>query len=354
MREFGTPHLTIPLTLYVHFPWCVRKCPYCDFNSHPLNGKLDEKGYLDALQQDLAVQLEDVSAHSIQSVFFGGGTPSLLSPETFAELLNGLSKVISSNAEVTMEANPGTTEHYPFGEYRAAGINRLSLGAQSFSDDQLARLGRIHSSIDTFESFARARAGGFENVNLDLMYALEKQSPDEAMFDLESAIKLAPEHISWYQLTIEPKTEFAKRPPILASESAVDGMEKRGHAMLADAGFQRYEVSAYATSSRQCMHNLNYWTFGDYLGAGAGAHGKRSNTTIVRTSKPRQPRLYLAEPTAARQQELEQDDLAGEFLMNALRLTDGVPFELFTRHTGLPLETISERWQELVGQSTAA
>ncbi|MCH8142052.1 MAG: radical SAM family heme chaperone HemW [Proteobacteria bacterium] len=351
MYQTGSTHLTIPLSLYVHFPWCVRKCPYCDFNSHPLSGTLDEAGYLRALQRDLEIQLEDVPANSIQSVFFGGGTPSLFSPGAFAELLDGLSDVMVPNAEVTMEANPGTTEYHNFQEYRAAGINRLSLGAQSFSNVQLERLGRIHSAFETSESFAKARTGGFANVNLDLMYALPQQTVSEAIFDLTSAIALAPEHISWYQLTIEPKTEFARRPPILASESAVEGMEKRGHALLADAGYRRYEISAYATESHQCLHNLNYWTFGDYLGAGAGAHGKRSRPTgIVRTSKPRQPRLYLANPEATNQLGLAECELAGEFMMNALRLSDGVSFELFTQRTGVPFETISEQWQTLVNQ----
>ncbi|MCZ6644499.1 MAG: radical SAM family heme chaperone HemW [Gammaproteobacteria bacterium] len=349
MREARTTHLTIPLSLYVHFPWCVRKCPYCDFNSHPLSGTLDEAGYLLALQQDLKTQLDGISLSSIQSIFFGGGTPSLFSPEAFAELLDGLAALIAPDAEVTMEANPGTTEYHNFHEYRAAGINRLSLGAQSFSDVQLERLGRIHSAFETRESFAKAREGGFDNVNLDLMYGLAQQTVDEAMFDLESAIALTPEHISWYQLTIEPKTEFARRPPILASETSVERMEVCGQALLAEAGYQRYEVSAYAKDSHRCQHNMNYWRFGDYLGAGAGAHGKRSSATgIFRTSKPRQPRLYLADPDATSRNRLKTSELAAEFMMNALRLSDGVPFELFTQHTGLALEAISERWQELV------
>lgn len=355
MREANPIDLTIPLSLYIHFPWCVRKCPYCDFNSHPLRGTLDEAGYLRALRQDLSSQLEDVPTRSIQSIFFGGGTPSLFSPDAFAELLDGLSELMSPDAEVTMEANPGTAEYHDFHEYRAAGINRLSLGAQSFADVQLERLGRIHSACETHESFAKAREGGFDNVNLDLMYALPQQTVDEAMFDLETAIVLAPEHISWYQLTIEPKTEFARRPPILASEAAVEDMEKRGHALLAEAGYRRYEVSAYAKDTHQCLHNSNYWKFGDYLGAGAGAHGKRSNATgIIRTSKPRQPRLYLADPETRKELPLRSGDLPGEFMMNVLRLFDGVEFELFTQRTGLPIEVIDERWQSLVDLGLAS
>ncbi|MCZ6619966.1 MAG: radical SAM family heme chaperone HemW [Gammaproteobacteria bacterium] len=351
MREAGTTALTIPLSLYVHFPWCVRKCPYCDFNSHPLSGTLDEMGYLRALRRDLTIQLADVHAASIKTVFFGGGTPSLFSPAAFAELLEDLSSVISPDAEVTMEANPGTTEYHKFEEYRSAGINRLSLGAQSFSNIQLERLGRIHAASETIESFAKARAGGFDNINLDLMYALSQQTVDDAMFDLSSAIALSPEHISWYQLTIEPKTEFARRPPILASESTVEDMEREGHALLAHAGYQRYEVSAYARDSHQCLHNLNYWTFGDYLGAGAGAHGKRSRATnIVRTSKPRQPRLYLADPLATKHHRLQECEVAAEFMMNALRLSAGVSFELFTERSGLPFEVIAKRWRALVDQ----
>ncbi len=335
--------------LYLHFPWCVRKCPYCDFNSHPLNGTLDEEGYLAALRTDLKFNLPGDAR--IDSVFFGGGTPSLFSPRAFAILLDDLGSHLAADAEITMEANPGTTEHWDLAEYRAAGINRLSLGAQSFEDSQLRRLGRIHTATETLQSYAQARAAGFENINLDLMYGLPRQTADAALADLQCALDLAPEHISWYQLTIEPRTEFAQRPPVLATESAIEDMETHGRQSLEAAGYQRYEVSAYALPDRASRHNLNYWTFGDYFGVGAGAHGKLTlGDNIVRTRKPRQPRLYLKDPAATIRVPVEVAELTFEFMLNALRLSEGVSFERFSDRTGLDRQVLEPTWSQLVAQ----
>ena len=334
-----------PLALYVHFPWCVRKCPYCDFNSHPLNRALDEPGYLAALLSDLDDQLLQNPVRPIVSVFFGGGTPSLFSPDAFAQVLNRLAPRLAGEAEVTMEANPGTTEHHDFGGYRAAGINRVSFGAQSFDDAQLEALGRIHNASETVRSVQAARRAGFDNINIDLMYGLPSQTPQGAAADLEAAFALEPEHLSWYQLTLEPRTEFARHPPALPSDIFMEAIERRGYDLLARAGFERYEVSAYSRPDRQCRHNLNYWSFGDYLGVGAGAHGKLSESSpavhIQRTAKPRQPRLYLATPVETVRTEIPKEELPGEFMLNALRLVDGVSLQAFEARTGLPLATLA-------------
>lgn len=338
--------------LYLHFPWCVRKCPYCDFNSHPVRGSLDEDGYVEALLRDLDAALADVPAGTVATVFCGGGTPSLFSAEAFARLFEHVEPWLRGDAEITLEANPGTVEHHDFAAYRRAGINRLSLGAQSFSGAQLARLGRIHAADDTARAVERARAGGFEDINLDIMYALPEQSVDGALADLERAVALAPTHLSWYQLTLEPKTEFARRPPPLPDDDTVADMEEAGRGLLADAGYQRYEVSAYARPGQRCRHNLNYWTFGDYLGAGAGAHGKRSRDRhgalrIERTRKASQPRLYLADPTATERAAVGADDVVFEFMMNALRCVDGADWSTFEARTGRRREEVS-LWPELV------
>ncbi|MFU8814271.1 MAG: radical SAM family heme chaperone HemW [Pseudomonadales bacterium] len=344
-----------PIGLYAHFPWCVRKCPYCDFNSHPLRGALDEASYLAALQADARDALAQLAPGQIASVFFGGGTPSLFSPEAFAELLARLRPWLASAAEVTMEANPGTVEHHDFAGYRRAGINRLSLGAQSFEPQQLRSLGRIHDAEDTTRAFATARRAGFDNINLDLMYGLPQQTPGAALADLRAALELGPEHLSWYQLTIEAKTEFARRPPMLASESATATMEAQGHALLAEHGYRRYEVSGYARAGFECRHNVNYWTFGDYLGIGAGAHGKltsgRGRTKhIVRTRKPSQPRLYMAAPLTTERVPVPHEELVFEFMMNALRLTDGVDWEVFEARTGLDPGCLEPTWERLAAQ----
>jgi len=351
---------------YLHFPWCIRKCPYCDFNSHPLRADTgasdpdDAKerlflGYVDALCEDIRGQ--DFGNIEFASVFLGGGTPSLFAPDHIHKALNALS--LSDDAEITMEANPGTTEYADFGAYKAAGVNRLSMGAQSFNDEHLSRLGRIHSAIETTHAFDLARRGGIENINLDLMWGLPQQNVEQALADLETAISLNPEHISWYQLTIEPKTEFAHRTPILPVDDTLASIEREGLARLADAGYERYEVSAYAKTHRaggpdlRCRHNLNYWRFGDYAGFGAGAHGKlthfeEQDTLIARTSKASQPRLYQQTPTDTVHTPIEREARSVEFMMNALRLVHGTSFAEYESHTGLDWQDVSGIWRGLV------
>jgi len=334
--------MTHTLGLYVHIPWCVRKCPYCDFNSHPARGALPVAAYTDALLRDLAAQLAPLETPRIDTVFFGGGTPSLFPASAFERLLGFLEPWLEPLAEITLEANPGTTEHGDFSGYHAVGINRLSFGAQSFSDTHLAALGRIHNREAIFRSYDLARAAGFDNVNLDVMYGLPRQTRAQAMADLDAAIALAPEHLSWYQLTLEPKTEFARRPPPLPSDIMLAATEEAGYARLAAAGFARYEVSAFARDGRQCRHNLGYWTFGDYLGVGAGAHGKLTDgsSVVLRTRKASQPRRYLADPEATETAIVPAEALPGEFMLNALRLAPGVALERFQAATGLSLSAL--------------
>lgn len=348
--------------LYAHFPWCVKKCPYCDFNSHPTKSDTDFDQYAVALLTDWQAQADSLDSDiQFKSVFLGGGTPSLFAPEIIGSVLGALPL---TNAEVTMEANPGTTEHANFADYRAAGVNRLSIGAQSFSDSHLQRLGRIHTASETTIAFANARAGGFDNINLDLMWGLPQQSVEQALADLQAGIDLGAEHISWYQLTIEAKTEFARRTPLLPVEDTLADIERLGLELLADAGYHRYEVSAFAKQDRRCQHNLNYWAFGDYIGIGAGAHGKITDLAdnkpqkdhnqpqahARRTHKASQPRLYLANATQTVTAAIERDALAVEFMMNALRLVDGVSRETFQTHTGLQWSTVSAIWAKLVDQ----
>lgn len=336
-----------PLALYIHLPWCVRKCPYCDFNSHERDGALPETAYLAALRQDLREEVPDAQGRPIGSLFFGGGTPSLLSPDFYAELLGMLRTRLhfAEDIEITLEANPGTVEQQRFEGFHRAGINRLSLGIQSFNDRHLRALGRIHGSREAIRAAEQARAAGFDNLNLDLMHALPDQQQDEALADLAQAIALSPAHISWYELTIEPNTSFYRAPPRQPDNDAMADTEAAGFALLAGAGYRRYEVSAFARDGRQCRHNLNYWTFGDYLALGAGAHGKVTRPdhgTILRYRKTRLPAHYLA---ADGQRRLDSQDIATaerplEFLLNALRLPGGVPEALFSERTGLPLTTL--------------
>ncbi len=349
-----TARKAAPVALYVHFPWCVAKCPYCDFNSHPLRGELDVRGYGEALLTDLQATLsafDDARSDParIDSVFFGGGTPSLFPADSFAELLDALGPRLLPDAEITMEANPGTTEHHDFRSYRQAGINRLSLGAQSFDDLALKRLGRVHGAQDTRRAFDRAVAGGFERINLDLMYGLPEQSVAGAGNDLAEALALGPEHLSWYQLTLEPRTEFHRQPPPLPAETTLEAMEEAGHEQLAARGYERYEVSAYARGGARSRHNLTYWTFGDYLGVGAGAHGKWLDHagTTVRAHKVRSPRLYLRDPEALTVSAVAVDALPAEFAMNVLRLTDGVPADQWQQQTGRPASELAESWERL-------
>ena len=332
--------------LYVHFPWCVRKCPYCDFNSHPLTTTLREQEYLAALRDDLAQELERFAGRIIETVYFGGGTPSLFAPSTFRTLLDELP---CGPAEVTLEANPGAVEHHAFNAYRDAGVNRVSLGAQSFEAGQLHRLGRIHSADETRHAAREVAAAAFDSFNIDLMYGLPAQTVAEALADLEQALRLAPSHISWYQLTVEAKTEFARRPPTgLPSVDHAAAIEDAGVELLARHGYRRYEVSAFAQDGHACAHNSNYWRFGDYIGIGAGAHGKRTDRGRVwRSAKPSQPRRYLSGATGT-STEVAKNELAAEFLMNALRLTDGVEYERFTERTGLSIDVIADAVQELI------
>jgi oxygen-independent coproporphyrinogen-3 oxidase len=348
---------TPPLALYVHLPWCVRKCPYCDFNSYTLHGELEERSYVAALQSDLAAQAPEMAGREVSSIFFGGGTPSLFSPRAIALLLESARRhlTLAADLEVTLEANPGTIERGRFAEYRAAGVNRVSLGAQSFDDARLAALGRIHCAEETRRAAAELHAAGLANFNIDLMYGLPGQDVDAALRDVEEALALRPSHLSHYQLTIEAGTVFAGRPPILPDDDAVDAMLDVCRERLDRTGFAQYEVSAYAAASWRCRHNLNYWSFGDYLGIGAGAHGKLSlpgSGQVVRTAQVREPRRYLS--SAGRgtftRVAVPADELPFEFMLNALRLVEGFEVRTFTGRTGLPWETVARTMADLAGE----
>jgi putative oxygen-independent coproporphyrinogen III oxidase len=342
-----------PLALYVHMPWCVRKCPYCDFNSHQLKSGQPDASYIDALIRDFDLEAPRVRGRTIDSVFFGGGTPSLFSPEEFARLLAALKQRIefASDAEITLEANPGTIERGKFQGYAEAGINRVSLGAQSFDANALKVLGRIHSADDTHRAVEELKAAKLGNFNLDLMYALPQQSLDQALNDVKIACSLGASHISYYQLTLETGTVFHSRPPKLPDEDAAWQIQLAGQKMLAHCGYAQYEVSAYAKPGARCRHNLNYWLFGDYVGIGAGAHGKVSITKpekILRTVKPKQPREYQAEIgraslTAGEGSYIAAADLPFEFMLNALRLNDGFSSDCYRARTGLPLHDLDEK-----------
>ena len=339
-----------PLALYVHLPWCVRKCPYCDFNSHPLKSARPDGGYIDALIRDFDLELPLLGGRGIDTVFFGGGTPSLFPPEDFARLLSALRGRIafSPGAEVTLEANPGTIERGRFAGYRDAGINRISLGAQTFSARALGRLGRIHSPGDTMRAAEELRSASIGNFNLDLMYALPEQTLEEALADIAAACALEPAHISYYQLTLEPGTAFHARPPALPDEDAAWAIQTECQNRLALAGYVQYEVSAYSRPGARCRHNLNYWQFGDYVGLGAGAHGKISvelPDRVLRTAKPKQPRDYQREIGAAgapigERRFTPPSDLAFEFMLNALRLNEGFADEEFRQRTGLAIAQV--------------
>ena len=334
------------LAVYVHMPWCVRKCPYCDFNSHQLKSGRPDDAYLDALLADFDADLRWAAAgRRVERVFFGGGTPSLFGPPAFARLLEGLRQRIefAADAEITLEANPGTIERGRFDGYREAGINRVSLGAQTFSPAALQRLGRIHTAEDTHRAVAELRCAGIENFNLDLMYALPGQTLEEALVDVRTACSLGPTHLSYYQLTLEPGTVFHTRPPSLPDEDAAWSIQTECQRLLAAAGYRQYEVSAYAQDGRQCRHNLNYWCFGDYLGLGAGAHGKITfelPANVVRTTKAAQPRDYQVtmmngSGKGGDRRLIPVGDLPFEFMLNALRLNEGFPVGLFQAQTGL-------------------
>lgn len=355
-KHVSQPLTPPPLSLYVHIPWCVRKCPYCDFNSHEGRGELPFAAYVDALLADLDHDLPLVWGRTIQTVFFGGGTPSLMPPEFIDRLLQGASSRLrfAPGCEITLETNPGTAEHGRFDGYRNAGVNRLSFGIQSFDDGCLQRLGRIHDSREAEAAVKLAQDAGFDNFNLDLMYALPGQDLAMAERDLERAFALQPTHVSHYQLTLEPNTVFAARPPAgIPDDDLGWDMQEHCQAMLADAGYRQYEVSAYARPGRECAHNLNYWSYGDYLGTGAGAHGKITlghDGSILRRWKHKHPTRYLAD--AGQQAAIGGDDRIGparrpfEFMLNALRLVDGFALELFEKRTGLAAAVIEPQLRE--------
>jgi oxygen-independent coproporphyrinogen-3 oxidase len=334
-----------PLALYAHLPWCVRKCPYCDFNSHERGDALPEREYVDALLADLEAMLPAVWGRRLRSVFIGGGTPSLFSPEAIDRLLAAVRArmPLEPEAEVTLEANPGTAEAGRFRGYRAAGVNRLSLGIQSFDDEKLRVLGRIHSAAEARRAIDMAQAS-FANVNLDLMYGLPGQTLEEARADLEAALAFGTAHLSAYQLTLEPNTVFYRRPPPLPAHDACADMQLMVEELAGASGLEHYETSAFARPGMRCRHNLNYWEFGDYLGLGAGAHGKLSFADrVVRHERARQPREYMAAAGAAQEKVIAPRELPFEFMLNALRLVEGVPAELFGQRTGLDASVIARR-----------
>jgi oxygen-independent coproporphyrinogen-3 oxidase len=336
-------------------PWCVRKCPYCDFNSHQLKSAAPDASYIDALIQDFETELPRLIRRRIDSVFFGGGTPSLFRPDDFARLLNALRQRIAfaDDVEITLEANPGTIERGRFAGYRDAGINRVSLGAQTFTLRALQVLGRIHSAEDTHRAVAELKAAKLDNFNLDLMYALPQQTLEEALEDVRIACALKPSHISYYQLTLEPGTVFHTRPPPLPDDDTAWTIQSQGQAMLAQAGYEQYEVSAFALAGARCRHNLNYWLFGDYVGIGAGAHGKLSLALpqhIIRTTKPKQPRDYQEQVHSnggiGDSAPIQVKDLPFEFMLNALRLNDGFTVRDYCVRTGLALASAQDKLAE--------
>lgn len=336
------------MSLYIHVPWCVRKCPYCDFNSHARAGALPEQAYLAALLEDLEADLPLAADRQVQTLFIGGGTPSLMSPEFYRTLFTEIRQRLDlrPDAEITLEANPGTVEVERFRGFRDAGINRLSLGVQSFDDVQLQRLGRIHDSQAARTAVRAARDAGFTRLNVDLMYGLPEQTTTEAMADLQQALDLGIDHLSWYQLTLEPNTEFYSRPPALPDDDLIGETADAGQALLESAGFQGYEISAWARSGQACRHNLNYWQFGDYLALGAGAHGKITDPdrqSVIRYWKTRQPEAYLGRigSRTAGHQAIPPEDMPLEFMMNALRLAEGVAESTYTERTGQALEDMA-------------
>ena len=348
----GGSFLLPPLALYIHIPWCVRKCPYCDFNSHAAGPTLPEEEYVDALLADLDADLQHVHGRPLTSIFFGGGTPSLFSDRALGRLLEGVERRVAfaGDIEITLEANPGTFEQAKFKGYRSLGINRLSIGVQSFQEAKLKALGRIHNGDEAIRAADMARAAGFDNFNLDLMHGLPEQSIEDALFDLRTAIAQGPTHLSWYQLTMEPNTVFWSQPPQLPEDDLLWDIQEAGQALLAAEGYAQYEVSAYARTGRQARHNLNYWSFGDFLGIGAGAHAKLSSPDgrIVRSWKTRLPKDYLdpAKAFQAGERVLDAEELPFEFLMNVLRLSDGAPAALFEQRTGLPLASLEQARRE--------
>lgn len=348
-----------PLSLYIHIPWCIKKCPYCDFNSHTAGANIPEKAYLNALLEDLDQDLKYVQGRAIKSIFIGGGTPSLFSPQGFAYLLKAINDKLElqPNAEITLEANPGAVEQQSFAGFLEAGINRLSIGVQSFSNQKLRSLGRIHSAAEATKATDSAKKAGFKQINLDLMFGLPDQNLTEALNDLQQAVDLSPQHISWYQLTLEPNTVFYNTPPALPDDERIVDMQTKGLEFLSRHGYQRYEVSAYATDNNASKHNLNYWRFGDYIGIGAGAHSKitqpmpgstAENFAIERYWKTRMPTDYLSldKEFLAGSNLIPANELAIEFMMNALRLSKGFKRDLFEQRTGRKLKCIAKNLEQ--------
>lgn len=333
-----------PLSLYIHIPWCVQKCPYCDFNSHGLKSDLPEKEYVAHLLDDLAIDAKRVGNRQVETIFIGGGTPSLFSADAMAAILEGVKARVNlaPNAEITMEANPGTVEAGKFAGFYQAGVNRISVGIQSFQPHHLKVLGRIHNELQAENAVKQAHSAGLPTFNLDLMHGLPEQSVENAMGDLQQGIALNPYHLSWYQLTIEPNTPFYSRPPALPDDDILWEIQQRGHEILEAAGYHQYEISGYAKHGHQCQHNLNYWRFGDYLGIGCGAHGKITDAkkgTIHRTVKVKHPRGYMeiSRPYLDTQTQVAEDDLPFEFFMNRFRLVEPCPIDDFSSFTGLTL-----------------
>ncbi|EOS95908.1 radical SAM family heme chaperone HemW [Erwinia tracheiphila] len=345
-------HSLPPLSLYIHIPWCVQKCPYCDFNSHALKGEVPHEEYVRHLLADLENDLPLTSDRKVSTLFIGGGTPSLLTSEAMQMLLDGVRSrlPLSPGAEITMEANPGTVEADRFSGYQSTGVNRISIGVQSFSQKKLERLGRIHGPSEAKQAAELASRLGLRSFNLDLMHGLPDQSCEEALDDLHQAIALNPPHLSWYQLTIEPNTLFASRPPVLPDDDALWEIFERGHQLLTAAGYQQYETSAYAKPGLRCEHNLNYWRFGDYLGIGCGAHGKltQPDGRIVRTVKTRHPRGFMSGNYQDRQYTVADSEKPFEFFMNRFRLLEAAPREEFVRYTGLAENIIRPKLNEAI------
>lgn len=332
----------IPLSLYIHLPWCVQKCPYCDFNSHANTNNLQEELYINALLNDLEQQLPKIWGRRFVSIFFGGGTPSLFSPASIEKILSSINARIPfhRDIEITLEANPGTVDESRFKGFKSAGINRLSIGIQSLQNEKLKLLGRIHDREHALRAIEKATTAGFENFNIDLMHGLPQQSLTDALEDIQDALQFTPPHFSWYQLTIEPNTVFYKNPPALPPDDVLYEIQDAGKKLLSENNLSQYEVSAYAKKNHECIHNKNYWEFGDYIGIGAGAHSKITdfeNSNIIRQEKMKQPKDYLNPEKSfiAKEFIVPEKEIIFEFMLNALRLTDGVPMTLFTERTGL-------------------
>jgi putative oxygen-independent coproporphyrinogen III oxidase len=346
-----------PLSLYIHIPWCIEKCPYCDFNSHKLRGEIPEKEYLQALLDDLSKDLFYVQGRRLETIFIGGGTPSLLSASGIGWLLQEIQKKVpfKDNIEITLEANPGAIENQKISDFKQAGINRFSFGVQSFQQQKLTTLGRIHGPDEAKNAAKQALVVGIKTFNLDLMHGLPDQSLSDALEDLQTAIDLKPTHLSWYQLTIEPNTQYFSHPPILPDDDLLWDIQEAGQKLLAENGYRQYEISAYSQADFACQHNLNYWRFGDYIGIGCGAHGKFTlalENKIIRTTKIKHPKGYMdsSRPFLDDTQTVAKEELAFEYMLNRLRLFEPIPFSEFNAYTGLPLESIREAINQAIAK----